>query len=643
MAGDTATFSVQLVDETSGAANAAAGSLTQLKGKITADTQALREMQQAMRQLQGGTNVSIGTFKDLRAQIDAKKASIASSQDAFVKLGGVFGDTSKLAGETGDAFGKLGGMAQKIGVKELVGEVGGLHGGLGKLASAAARAGGAMGILVAAAVAVGVALAAVVIKLAEFALASSDAARTQNIMTDAAAGFSGAGEALQAAIDGVAGSTTASRAQLTTFGDGLMKAGLRGTELEKALQAVGDAASVGLDAGQIAGQMEAAAKAGQSIDAVADKIVAKFGGLASKAALGFTNQLSRARENMARIFSGINLEAFLGAVHDVVGLLDQSTASGQALKEIMTSVLQPLFDAASIVGPYVKNIFRGMIVAALLIGVAIMTIKKAITDTFGGGSARSAFLLKVAFYAGVAAGLVLVGILLAIGAALAVLAGLVLIAMLPFIIGAALVVAAILLVVAVVYFLVDTVITVGKAIAGAWGAAWDAVTGALSSAYDAVAGFVGGFMGLGGDLIQGFVDGIKNGIGAVMSAVTSLGENAMGALKSVLHFGSPSKVFAEFGNLTSQGFAQGVDKGSDKVDASVSDMVTIPSGSDAKDDGAAAPKGGGKSGGIQIGQITVQTQQHEDLVKASFWSKVAEAIEDAAAAGGISTQPEAAA
>lgn len=106
------------------------------------------------------------------------------------------------------------------------------------------------------------------------------------------------------------------------------------------------------------------------------------------------------------------------------------------------------------------------------------------------------------------------------------------------------------------------VIVVGAGLVAAFYAVQDAgnaVVDAISAAPEALSALAGGFVEAGGALVDGFIAGIEAKIGEALAAVTSLGAAAEGALKSALGIASPSKVFAELGAFTGEGFTEGLD------------------------------------------------------------------------------------
>ncbi|QQZ36056.1 phage tail tape measure protein [Pseudomonas sp. SK2] len=66
------------------------------------------------------------------------------------------------------------------------------------------------------------------------------------------------------------------------------------------------------------------------------------------------------------------------------------------------------------------------------------------------------------------------------------------------------------------------------------------------------------FSDFGGMLLDGLVNGIKNKLGAVKDAISSVGDSTVGWFKEKLGIHSPSRVFAELGSFTMQGLEQGL-------------------------------------------------------------------------------------
>lgn len=100
---------------------------------------------------------------------------------------------------------------------------------------------------------------------------------------------------------------------------------------------------------------------------------------------------------------------------------------------------------------------------------------------------------------------------------------------------------------------------------------------------------------LGTSIIDGLVNGITSGAERVIAAVKGVASSAIATAKSALGIGSPSKVFAELGMWSAEGFAGGMDAGAGDVRTASSQMTGAALG------GVAGPSGGAAS----VGNITV--------------------------------------
>nr|DAF39952.1 MAG TPA: tail tape measure [Caudoviricetes sp.] len=149
----------------------------------------------------------------------------------------------------------------------------------------------------------------------------------------------------------------------------------------------------------------------------------------------------------------------------------------------------------------------------------------------------------------------------------------------------------------------NTIGNVVNAIRGTWNSVWSGISGffsniwngmrnAVSNAVNAIGGTVGRIWGIvtgalggagnwlydtGRQIIQGLINGIGGAFQWVKNTISNLGRSVVSWAKSVLHIGSPSRVFAdEVGKWIPAGMAQGitentgvVQKGIDKL----TDMV----------------------------------------------------------------------
>jgi len=78
----------------------------------------------------------------------------------------------------------------------------------------------------------------------------------------------------------------------------------------------------------------------------------------------------------------------------------------------------------------------------------------------------------------------------------------------------------------------------------------------------------------GKDLIRGLINGIKNMGAAAIGAITGVVDGVINKAKSLLKIKSPSRVFRQFGEYTSEGLAIGVSSEAGAAIRAVSDMAS---------------------------------------------------------------------
>lgn len=99
-----------------------------------------------------------------------------------------------------------------------------------------------------------------------------------------------------------------------------------------------------------------------------------------------------------------------------------------------------------------------------------------------------------------------------------------------------------------------------SAITSAMSRVVSAVSSGIQAAVSAARGFAGALVGVGRDLIQGLINGITSMIGAAVSAVSKVASSVVSAAKGLLHIGSPSKLFRQYGRWVDQGLIIGLNK-----------------------------------------------------------------------------------
>ena len=542
MADQTATFAVELEDKTSGAAASAAQGLKRLRDQIDADKRALTQMQQAMKNLQGGTVVNVQQFKKLQEQILAKKSAIAQAQSSFLSLGGTF---TKAGGSSQGFRARLAELAKQSAA--MPGPLGALASRFQSLSAAVGGAGTAAGILaiVAALALLVVGTAAAVNALAQYGVAQADARRSELLRLEGLtklrfwyATTAGNASEMQAAIDKVSASSALGRDKVAAYSEQLYRMGLRGENLSAALEGVAIKATVQgeAQASMFAGWAAGAARTGVSVRRLADDVKARLGGIAEKQMLSLTVQAKKQQEAFAALFSGLNIEPFLKAKKSINDLFSQSTASGRALKQLLTTLIQPLVDAATAAAPIVKRFFQGMILAGQRMVIAILEVRAAFRRTFGGGGEgfKGIDLAKAALYAGsIAASLFAAALAYVAVAAIGFSA--------PFLLAAA-----------AIYAVINT----GRLLYQLW------------QEID--------WKGLGTSIWQGIVGGLKSGAQWVVDAVRSIGHAASAAFRDALGIHSPSKAFQNLGAAIPAGVTIGVEQGTPAARRAVGGMLQAP-------------------------------------------------------------------
>lgn len=82
--------------------------------------------------------------------------------------------------------------------------------------------------------------------------------------------------------------------------------------------------------------------------------------------------------------------------------------------------------------------------------------------------------------------------------------------------------------------------------------------------------------GVGLAIAKGWAKGLAAGYGTIFEAVKGLGADTIKAFKDVMGIHSPSRVFAKLGEHTTEGYALGVERGSSRASDAVQSMVDMP-------------------------------------------------------------------
>jgi hypothetical protein len=282
----------------------------------------------------------------------------------------------------------------------------------------------------------------------------------------------------------------------------------------------------------------------------------RFGSTIAAQMLSVNTQFSKAKENLSKMVSGVNLEPVLDGLRSLLSIFDEGTVAGATLKTLLNVGLGGIGKVLTAILPLGKDFFLEMMIGALQMYLAIRPIARQIRDWIEPflTAENAATAGKVAIY-GIAAAFGLVTI-----AALAAAAAI----MLPFAIAAA------------------VIWVVAAAIRSAW--SW-----LINDAAEA-----------GTNLIDSFVGMLTAGVGRAMDAAKDLASSVAKAFKGALGIASPSKLFQSYGRFTVQGFAEGVEEEAGQAQGAVDDMAPgAPSGGG----GGIARLGGGTVVNITMGDV----------------------------------------
>jgi len=565
------------LDAASQAAKIANGALAEGRAEYAAlEKEAARLARTLERQEQKG-----GATDEMRASAAAAAVAVDKYADELARL-------EREAKAADAAEGKLSSTHKKLGVLQrhvndrlgdattrlstfrgALGDVGGPLGALGEKilfpaqafvdlreqfgSSRAAAVVAAVGF-VALSAAVALVTAAAVAAVASIAVLGVRLADTARAVGLTRAAFEAAHPALATVrgdIDALTDSTGLAPDRLRDLALSLTAARVSASELPAALRAAALAESALGQGG--AAEYVAQLRAGSlTVRAFARDAEHAFGGIVAQQMLGLESQGARLKRNITGLFSGLDIEPLLAALPTLVDLFDSSTAAGRAVKAAFEGIFQPIIDHAQEALWVVEAFALGFLIAAtrLYIGAKpyLDGLKRllgfddtSLADVLGAARAAGALLVPVLVSLGIGFGFVAVA--LGAIAALAVAPQLALVALLGALADAA------------------------TAIVTFFQRAWGDVAKALGPERFAV---------LGEAIVDGMIAGLLGGNVALAGAVRGLATSAISAAKKALGIASPSKVFAEIGGYTAEGFAAGVDAEAPAARQAVDELTSAP-------------------------------------------------------------------
>jgi hypothetical protein len=534
------------------AATSAAKAVERANAKGRIDLGAAREAGLAQAKLDA-YSVSLRGLEQASAAASAKQAALAKQVANVSKLGAHadarFQATNQRLEKLGAAVGRLPGPLGSIGSR-LVGaakagnELSGAMGGV-SLATIAAAAG--VALVAVAVAAVTVALIAGAVAAVNFAVSQADAARQAALSREAFAALSAETAAGVSAFSAIAQETGLADAELAALTKQLRAAEVSAADMPKALRAaaLAERALGKGGAGDFISRIQAGELAVADFARTAED---SFGGIVAEQMRGLDAQMTKLSKAWGRLFAGVNLDPFLDALAVIVGMFDRGHPLAQAFGAGVEAAINPIGPLALKAAYAVEAFALGFAIQLTKLYLFVKPALKWLGELFGfSDTSTSDMLLSLAE----TAGKVLVPVLLLVAGAFSAVVG-------------AMVFGPLTLLITTLYGL------------------WE----------------LGGLLvDVGANLMRGLVDGITGAVGSVISAVTSAVTAAIDAAKSVLGIASPSKVFAEIGGYTVEGFTGSVDDGAVEAQGSMAALVDPGPVVAEAGSAAAAPSGAGASAG----------------------------------------------
>ena len=332
----------------------------------------------------------------------------------------------------------------------------------------------------------------------------------------------------------------------------------------------------------------------------------KFGDSAEAQMRSLDKLAERLHENISSLFENVKIGVLLGALQKMVNLLDESSESGKAIRESLAAMAQPIVDMVEAALPYIEVFAEGLILGALLVVLAALKIKNALSGMIPDSVTKNIDWLELVFYGAAGTVIALVVALGALAVALFTIA-------LPFIMMAA-------VVALFVYALIMAI---------------DYVSGWFDEVSEAFAGM--DFADIAEAILDGIIGGLTDGATDLYATMADLAKGAYDAFKSAIKSKSPSVLFRMAGQTIPQGTALGIEDESDKVSTAVAGMASPAD--------MVAPRGDGKrgSGGPVInvapGAIVINGANAESIEE-QLERALASILRRAALSGGASPEPE---
>jgi hypothetical protein len=422
----------------------------------------------------------------------------------------------------------------------------------------------------AALIAVTVAAASAFVSFTKYATVQADAQRETALTRLALSALSAESAAAVSAFDKITAATGVGEAGLIALTKQLTEAKVSAANMPAALRAAA-LAEAALGKGGAAQFVDRIKEGTLSVAEFAAQAQSKLGGVVSARLLGLTAQGERLQRLWSSLFSDLALEPVLAALDTLLSDLERGQPLAEFLRATIGGVFGTIADNAQSAAFAVEAFFLR---AAIMATEAYLAIRP-YQDT----------IENVAIAAAIGFGVVVASLGLVLAAVLAIPAA---------------------------------IFAIGYAI----GVVLGTIQNFVASAFEAFSGFEEAALGVGGNIIDGLVNGILGGVPRLLAAVGGAVSGAIDAAKSLLGIASPSKVFAEIGGYTAEGFSDGVEAGAPAAQGSMAALVSPASAGAAA---SAAPASGSSAGArVDLSGATFVFQGIRDAEHAA--EKIADAL-----------------
>jgi hypothetical protein len=269
----------------------------------------------------------------------------------------------------------------------------------------------------------------------------------------------------------------------------------------------------------------------KGLEAIEEAAKMSLGTVAAKQVMSLSAQAEKLKENVSKLFSGVNIEPFLAGLKTVTDLFDANTVTGYVLREVFTAVFSKILSVASLVFPYIVAGIKGVVFGVVLFADVAKKAYIALSQWFSGGKKVDGVMM--AFKLGAMAVGALVGSVVGLAAAFVALGAIAAIALSPIWVPIALTAAFFYLIVTAIEAVIDEASSLGKEIEDI------------------------DLAGSAGKMIDGLIKGIKSKIADVKSAILEVSGAITGAFNSDQEIRSPGRKAMRQGADWGRGLAIG--------------------------------------------------------------------------------------